>query len=160
MSAHLHSFSAHFFTSLSAVDGGWSPWTPWGQCSVSCGAGLQSRYRFCSNPPQSGSGLPCLGSHREDQVCVTAPCDRQYIFIGHWSTFPVKCSSFLTVFGAGLLAGCCQVMAVGVSGAAGPSAPNRVVGGSAPGGESATAPPQWGRAATVRVWELRSSTVT
>lgn len=55
---------------------------------------------------------------------------------------------------------CCQVMAVGVSGAAGPSAPNRVVGGSAPGGESATAPSQWGRAATVRVWELRSSTVT
>ncbi|AWP20966.1 putative SCO-spondin-like [Scophthalmus maximus] len=57
------------------LDGQWSMWTPWGQCSVSCGAGLQSRYRFCSSPQRSGSGLPCLGAHREDQVCVGPPCD-------------------------------------------------------------------------------------
>ncbi|KAF0028339.1 hypothetical protein F2P81_019426 [Scophthalmus maximus] len=30
----------------------------------------------CNNCPQrSGSGLPCLGAHREDQVCVGPPCD-------------------------------------------------------------------------------------
>uniref|UniRef100_A0A3Q3F4P0 SCO-spondin n=1 Tax=Labrus bergylta TaxID=56723 RepID=A0A3Q3F4P0_9LABR len=62
-------------------DGHWSTWTPWGQCSVSCGAGLQSRYRFCSSPQRSGSGLPCVGAHREDQVCVNTPCDRD----GGWS---------------------------------------------------------------------------
>ncbi|KAM4544149.1 SCO-spondin [Fundulus diaphanus] len=63
------------------VDGHWSAWTPWSQCSVSCGAGLQSRYRFCSSPQQSGSGLPCLGHHREDQVCIITPCDLD----GGWS---------------------------------------------------------------------------
>uniref|UniRef100_A0A3Q2QHI6 SCO-spondin n=1 Tax=Fundulus heteroclitus TaxID=8078 RepID=A0A3Q2QHI6_FUNHE len=66
---------------LYQVDGQWSAWTPWSQCSVSCGAGLQSRYRFCSSPQQSGSGLPCLGPHREDQVCIITPCDLD----GGWS---------------------------------------------------------------------------
>uniref|UniRef100_G3N7U1 SCO-spondin n=1 Tax=Gasterosteus aculeatus aculeatus TaxID=481459 RepID=G3N7U1_GASAC len=59
-----------------AFDGQWSEWTPWGQCSTSCGPGLQSRYRFCSSPQRSGRGLPCLGPHREDQVCITVLCDR------------------------------------------------------------------------------------
>uniref|UniRef100_A0A3Q4HP63 Uncharacterized protein n=1 Tax=Neolamprologus brichardi TaxID=32507 RepID=A0A3Q4HP63_NEOBR len=60
-----------------SVDGQWSAWTPWGHCSVSCGAGLQSRYRFCSSPRPSGRGLPCTGPHHEDQVCIIAPCDRE-----------------------------------------------------------------------------------
>ncbi|XP_013879264.1 SCO-spondin isoform X2 [Austrofundulus limnaeus] len=64
-----------------SVDGRWSVWTPWSQCSVSCGTGLRSRYRFCSNPQRSGSGLPCFGPHRDDQVCITTPCDRD----GGWS---------------------------------------------------------------------------
>ncbi|XP_037550324.1 SCO-spondin-like [Nematolebias whitei] len=63
------------------VDGQWSTWTPWSQCSVSCGTGLRSRYHFCSSPQRSGSGLPCLGPHRDDQVCITTPCDRH----GAWS---------------------------------------------------------------------------
>ncbi|XP_061570036.1 SCO-spondin [Cololabis saira] len=63
-------------------DGQWSGWTPWGQCSVSCGAGLQSRYRFCSTRQQQSSSAPsCVGPHREDQVCVGGPCDRD----GGWS---------------------------------------------------------------------------
>ncbi|MEQ2168913.1 hypothetical protein GOODEAATRI_019547, partial [Goodea atripinnis] len=66
------------------VDGQWAGWTPWGQCSVSCGPGLQSRYRFCSSPQRSGSGLPCLGPHREDQVCVIASCDLDGGW-SHWS---------------------------------------------------------------------------
>ncbi|CAG5895700.1 unnamed protein product [Menidia menidia] len=63
------------------VDGLWSAWTPWGPCSVSCGVGLQSRYRFCSSRLQSGRGSACLGPHREDQVCMAATCDRD----GGWS---------------------------------------------------------------------------
>ncbi|KAJ8278768.1 hypothetical protein COCON_G00058340 [Conger conger] len=58
------------------VDGHWSTWTPWSECSVTCGPGLQARYRFCSDPERSGSGLPCLGPDREDQVCVLPACDR------------------------------------------------------------------------------------
>ncbi|KAG9347866.1 hypothetical protein JZ751_003882, partial [Albula glossodonta] len=63
------------------VDGQWSPWTPWSACSVTCGPGLQTHYRFCSSPSRSGSGLPCLGPDRQDQVCVLASCDRN----GDWS---------------------------------------------------------------------------
>ncbi|XP_053349644.1 SCO-spondin [Clarias gariepinus] len=63
------------------VDGGWSVWTPWSACSVSCGAGLQSRYRFCSNPERAGAGLPCLGPDRQDKACVQTPCSRD----GGWS---------------------------------------------------------------------------
>ncbi|XP_028290490.1 SCO-spondin [Gouania willdenowi] len=54
----------------------WSVWTPWGQCSRSCGAGLQSRYRFCPSPQHL-----CTGHHREDRVCLNAACDRD----GGWS---------------------------------------------------------------------------
>uniref|UniRef100_A0A3B4XYZ2 SCO-spondin n=1 Tax=Seriola lalandi dorsalis TaxID=1841481 RepID=A0A3B4XYZ2_SERLL len=79
----ISSFPAHTHT-IFAVDGQWSQWTPWGQCSVSCGAGLQSRYRFCSSPHRSGSGLPCLGPHREDQVCISTPCDGGW---GQWSNW-------------------------------------------------------------------------
>ncbi|XP_037393266.1 SCO-spondin [Pygocentrus nattereri] len=63
------------------VNGGWSVWTPWSVCSVTCGAGLQSRYRFCSSPERAGNGLPCLGPDRQDQVCVLSPCSRD----GGWS---------------------------------------------------------------------------
>ncbi|XP_027005082.2 SCO-spondin isoform X2 [Tachysurus fulvidraco] len=63
------------------VDGGWTDWTPWSTCSVSCGTGLQSRYRFCSNPERAGAGLPCLGPDRQDQVCVQTACSRN----GGWS---------------------------------------------------------------------------
>ncbi|XP_056155186.1 SCO-spondin [Lampris incognitus] len=70
------------------VDGQWSLWTPWGQCSVSCGAGLQSRYRFCSSPERSGSGLPCFGPRRQDQVCMTALCDRDGGW-GPWNNWTV-----------------------------------------------------------------------
>ncbi|KAJ8010539.1 hypothetical protein DPEC_G00076130 [Dallia pectoralis] len=65
------------------VDGQWSPWTPWGQCSLRCGPGLQSRYRFCSSPERSGSGLPCIGADRQDQLCMTASCDRN----GGWGVW-------------------------------------------------------------------------
>ncbi|KAG7281602.1 hypothetical protein CRUP_033712, partial [Coryphaenoides rupestris] len=53
-------------------------------CQCPHGAVLQSRYRFCSQPQPSGSSLPCVGSHRQDQVCVDAPCDRDGGW-GQWS---------------------------------------------------------------------------
>uniref|UniRef100_A0A3P9HD46 Complement factor properdin n=1 Tax=Oryzias latipes TaxID=8090 RepID=A0A3P9HD46_ORYLA len=61
-----------------SVEGQWSEWTPWGQCSLSCGSGIQSRYRFCASPQSSSSGLPCLGPHRHDQVCILTPCNRKF----------------------------------------------------------------------------------
>ncbi|KAM9163493.1 LOW QUALITY PROTEIN: SCO-spondin-like [Pangshura tecta] len=65
------------------VSGGWSDWTPWSECSASCGFGLQNRYRFCTAPPPSGTGLPCLGPEREEQPCQVQPCSRS----GGWSAW-------------------------------------------------------------------------
>uniref|UniRef100_H2LGR4 Subcommissural organ spondin n=1 Tax=Oryzias latipes TaxID=8090 RepID=H2LGR4_ORYLA len=66
---------------VNCIEGQWSEWTPWGPCSLSCGSGIQSRYRFCASPQSSSSGLPCLGPHRHDQVCILTPCNRD----GGWS---------------------------------------------------------------------------
>lgn len=81
-------YVTHTNTHSSIVDGQWSTWTPWGQCSVSCGTGLRSRYHFCTSPHRSGSGLPCLGPHRDDQVCITTPCDREFSLYNMWQQTP------------------------------------------------------------------------
>lgn len=174
---HVSSLSPHANTP-SPVDGQWSAWTPWGRCSVSCGTGLQSRYRFCSNPQQSGSGLPCLGPHREDQVCIAAPCDRQFPLWHHqplnllaWCASLFVAVHFLCAhfdrekgsdccFRAHFLTAWFQVMVVGVSGAAGQTVLSLAAAGFEPGGDSATAPFRRGRGATVRVWALRLPAVT
>ncbi|CAL9698264.1 unnamed protein product [Knipowitschia caucasica] len=71
------------------ADSAWSQWTPWGLCSVSCGTGRQSRYRFCSGALLSSSAA-CDGPQREDQVCVQQRCDRDGGW-GQWTNW-TQCS--------------------------------------------------------------------
>uniref|UniRef100_A0AC35F9K7 Uncharacterized protein n=1 Tax=Panagrolaimus sp. PS1159 TaxID=55785 RepID=A0AC35F9K7_9BILA len=47
--------------------GSWSGWSAWGQCSMSCGAGVKRRTRHC----QGGS---CPGNYRESVICNEGPC--------------------------------------------------------------------------------------
>ena len=56
------------------VDGGWTAWTEWVACSVSCGTGTQQRSHACTNPPPSNGGVICSGAPTESQPCATAPC--------------------------------------------------------------------------------------
>ena len=56
------------------VDGGWSAWSPWSSCSVSCGQGRQSRYRACDNPPASAAGRFCDGQMFHWRRCHVLPC--------------------------------------------------------------------------------------
>ncbi|XP_067884509.1 properdin-like [Heterodontus francisci] len=53
-----------------AVNGGWSAWTHWSSCSVTCAAGTKERQRNCSQPPPSCGGH-CPGSPAHVQACYT-----------------------------------------------------------------------------------------
>ncbi|KAL7874681.1 hypothetical protein SRHO_G00056510, partial [Serrasalmus rhombeus] len=56
------------------VDGGWTPWSVWSDCSVTCGRGTQIRSRACINPPPRNNGTHCSGPEQEAQDCHTALC--------------------------------------------------------------------------------------
>ncbi|XP_053387602.1 thrombospondin-2-like isoform X2 [Mercenaria mercenaria] len=56
------------------VHGGWSLWTAWGSCSVTCGVGMQRRDRSCSNPYPSLYGDHCFGEARDDRICMSTAC--------------------------------------------------------------------------------------
>ncbi|XP_069497466.1 hemicentin-1 isoform X2 [Ambystoma mexicanum] len=56
------------------VDGDWSDWSPWEECSRTCGHGNRTRTRTCSNPPAQHGGRPCDGRAMEVTVCNPRPC--------------------------------------------------------------------------------------
>ncbi|KAL9969177.1 hypothetical protein ACROYT_G021362 [Oculina patagonica] len=61
------------------VPGGYTDWSEWGECSVTCGGGVQKRTRTCTSPPPSGGGPTCieqnLGPAEEEQECNTQDCE-------------------------------------------------------------------------------------
>ena len=64
------------------VDGNWSSWSSWDECSKSCGSGLRSRTRTCNSPAPSYGGRKCLGLKNEFMECDTGiPC----LIDGHWA---------------------------------------------------------------------------
>lgn len=64
--------SAHFFIFI--VDGGWTKWTAWSVCSVTCGGGQSKRTRTCTNPTPQYGGATCTGTGEESKRCNTDPC--------------------------------------------------------------------------------------
>ncbi|XP_066284505.1 properdin-like isoform X1 [Branchiostoma lanceolatum] len=56
------------------VDGGWGEWAEWGQCSVSCGAGLHQRVRLCDRPAPQHEGRDCEGEPLQLRRCDQGPC--------------------------------------------------------------------------------------
>lgn len=57
------------------VNGAWSCWSSWSQCSASCGGGHYQRTRMCSNPPPASGGDICIGLHTEEALCNTHVCE-------------------------------------------------------------------------------------
>ncbi|XP_027051590.1 sporozoite surface protein 2-like [Pocillopora damicornis] len=60
------------------IPGGYTDWSKWGECSVTCGGGVQTRKRTCTNPPPSGGGPTCiqqnLGPAEEQKECNSKDC--------------------------------------------------------------------------------------
>ncbi|XP_035664469.1 SCO-spondin-like [Branchiostoma floridae] len=73
------------------TDGEWSTWSPWSNCTVTCGGGVQYRYRSCDNPPPSYGGLACTGMGEEAVHCNTQECPI-HGNVGEWSQW-TSCSA-------------------------------------------------------------------
>ena len=58
------------------VNGGWGPWEPWGECSVSCGGGMKMKTRRCDSPPPSNGGKDCRGKSKKTRRCNRKSCCR------------------------------------------------------------------------------------
>lgn len=72
------------------INGAWTDWSAWGECSVACGGGTQSRTRTCTNPAPSNGGTECQGDAVQSQGCNMEPCP----IPGGWSDWQwSQCSS-------------------------------------------------------------------
>lgn len=58
------------------VDGNYSEWSEFMQCSVTCGKGVQTRSRSCINPPPQHGGKNCsaFGPAVETKECKLKEC--------------------------------------------------------------------------------------
>ncbi|XP_067947466.1 uncharacterized protein [Watersipora subatra] len=66
------------FNSSCPINGNWSDWTEWGNCTLYC---VRVRTRECTNPPPQYFGLDCEGSHNDTLFCTELPCDSMYIIL-------------------------------------------------------------------------------
>ena len=66
------------------VDGRWTVWTPWSQCTRTCGGGQRRRARTCTDPEPSGGGKACdnmmqqISRETEIIFCNDNDCPGQY----------------------------------------------------------------------------------
>ena len=56
------------------INGGWSDFSAWSECSARCGGGSQSRIKTCNNPAPAFGGANCAGDAEESRECNTQQC--------------------------------------------------------------------------------------
>ena len=72
-------------------NGGWSEWSTWSPCSETCGRGMQTSNRSCTNPPPDEGGQACQGEGFRWRVCQLPDCPTA----AEWSTWSgwTECSA-------------------------------------------------------------------
>ncbi|CAC5398721.1 A disintegrin and metalloproteinase with thrombospondin motifs 5,A disintegrin and metalloproteinase with thrombospondin motifs 18,A disintegrin and metalloproteinase with thrombospondin motifs 16 [Mytilus coruscus] len=73
----------------SPVDGGWSEWSIWSECSRSCGGGVTKRERQCNKPLPQYGGMPCQGDDKVYKMCNIKVCPN-----GDGDFYDVQCTSY------------------------------------------------------------------
>uniref|UniRef100_H3AJS8 ADAM metallopeptidase with thrombospondin type 1 motif 10 n=1 Tax=Latimeria chalumnae TaxID=7897 RepID=H3AJS8_LATCH len=63
-----------FGTKPEGVDGAWGLWSPWGECSRTCGSGVSSSVRHCDSPRPTIGGRYCLGERKRYRSCNIDEC--------------------------------------------------------------------------------------
>ena len=59
-----------------AVNGGWSQWSSWTDCTVNCGGGTRTKTRSCTNPPPANGGKDCKGKESTTEKCNQGKCSK------------------------------------------------------------------------------------
>ncbi|XP_033647557.1 coadhesin-like isoform X3 [Asterias rubens] len=78
-----------------SVNGNWSEWGAWPNCSASCATGNITRYRTCTNPSPENGGSQCNGTSQESNLCenVTCPVNGGWSDWDNWSPCTVSCGA-------------------------------------------------------------------
>ena len=65
-----------FLSRFYIVNGNYSDWGPYGECSKTCGGGVKTRKRTCTNPPPASGGADCsaLGPDTSTMECNIQGC--------------------------------------------------------------------------------------
>ncbi|XP_078001337.1 A disintegrin and metalloproteinase with thrombospondin motifs 9-like [Glandiceps talaboti] len=58
----------------SPINGGWSPWEKYSECSRTCNGGIKYATRKCTNPVPQNGGKYCLGRRTKYRSCRTKSC--------------------------------------------------------------------------------------
>lgn len=79
------------------VDGGWTRWAEWNDCSATCGNGTQQRSRSCTNPTPMYGGTDCVGETSQVRRCFPRHCPVDCVWEswGEWTHCSLLCGGGL-----------------------------------------------------------------
>ena len=63
------------------MDGRWSSWYNQTECSVSCGGGVLTQQRTCTQPSPSCNGSYCIGENVTTAICNSHCCPGNMLVI-------------------------------------------------------------------------------
>ena len=82
------------------MNGAWSDWSAFGDCSQTCGRGTRSKTRTCSNPAPQNGGSDCPGEDNLSEDCTlvqNCPIDGSWTEFGAFGPCSVTCGDGIQV---------------------------------------------------------------